>query len=148
MAEPRLLKVMTDARRLLIPTFLVIGMAALTLSCGGAGAQQADPYAGDRQAQRLAQYKAQREDYLREVEYLYWAHGCQVLPNEVVITPMLNAIAAGMDQTIIDVHVAGMRSEAAGRGMAKARAPGGCDHWHEHSDEVLAVRQRAMAVAR
>ncbi len=137
---------MTDARRL--RTLLVIGMTALTLSYRGVVAQQADPYAGDYQAERIRQYKAQREDYLGQVEYLYWAHGCQVLPNEVVITPMLNAIAAGMDQTIIDVHVAGMRSEAAQRGVTKARMPGGCDHWHEHPEEVLAVRQRALAVSR
>ena len=125
------------------------GLIAVMLLVGGpAVAQQADPYADAYQGGRMKQYLEQRADFMKQVEYLFWAHGCQVLPNEVVISPMLNAIAAGMDPTIIDTHAAGLKADAARRGMAKAAEVGGCAYWHDHPDEDLAVRQRALATAR
>lgn len=133
--------------RLSATSLAVVAFLGVATS-GVASAQQADPYANAAQEERLRQYKALREDYLKQVEYLYWAYGCQVLPNECNIAPVLNGIAAGMDETIIDMHVAGMRADAARRGMAKASGPGGCAYWHDHPDEVVSVRQRAQAAIR
>jgi hypothetical protein len=130
------------------PAYACIVVASLALSprasAGG------DPYEGTYH--RIAAAKLQRHlaQYQTEIEILYFAVGCKVLPSEAdtvyLIGPHGDMIVREAIESRLPIPAAGKMMQAAKEaGLARARKPGGCSFWRQHPQAVYRIRHAVAA---
>lgn len=94
-------------------------------------------------------YKKESDTLFGQIEALYFAIGCKVVPSEASLAPYIQSISqafkARMRESGIHSDETNNMKQAASKGMARANGIGACEFWRQHPEMAKELRKVAAS---